>query len=97
MYKDITVEKAVADDNGCFIDVRSPEEFSMATIPRAVNIPLFDNDERHLVGLLYHSEKSIDVKMESLRIIAPKLPGIVEKTLRYVRNPQYLLLARWIA
>jgi len=33
-----------------FVDVRSPKEFAEDHIPRAVNIPLFSNEERAIVG-----------------------------------------------
>jgi tRNA 2-selenouridine synthase len=35
------------------IDVRSPGEFEQGHIPGAINIPLFDNDERAIVGTAY--------------------------------------------
>ena len=35
------------------IDVRTAEEFTAGTIPGAVNAPLFDNDERSVIGTLY--------------------------------------------
>jgi len=35
------------------IDVRTAEEFTAGTIPGAVNVPLFDNDERSVIGTLY--------------------------------------------
>ena len=35
------------------IDVRSPEEFNYGHIPGAVNIPLFDDAERAIVGTIY--------------------------------------------
>ncbi|MGM5488177.1 MAG: tRNA 2-selenouridine(34) synthase MnmH [Nanobdellota archaeon] len=39
---------------GCqFIDTRSPAEFEEDTIPGAINIALFDNEERAEIGLLY--------------------------------------------
>ena len=39
--------------NAPIVDVRSPAEFARAHIPNAVNIPLFDNDERAKVGTAY--------------------------------------------
>lgn len=36
-----------------FIDVRSPGEFEEYTIPGAINVPLFSNEERHLIGTTY--------------------------------------------
>jgi len=35
------------------IDVRSAEEFKQGTIPGALNIPLFDEDERSVIGTIY--------------------------------------------
>ena len=36
-----------------FVDVRSPKEFEEDCIPGAINIPLFSNEERTIVGTLY--------------------------------------------
>ena len=38
------------------IDVRSPSEFDNGHIPGALNIPLFDDSERAIVGTLYKKE-----------------------------------------
>ncbi len=35
------------------IDVRSPKEFLEGSLPGAINIPVFDNEERELVGTIY--------------------------------------------
>ena len=35
------------------IDVRSPKEYDSGSLAGAVNVPVFDNDERHLVGTIY--------------------------------------------
>jgi tRNA 2-selenouridine synthase len=37
----------------CVIDVRSPKEYAEGSLPGAVNIPIFDNEERALVGTIY--------------------------------------------
>jgi len=37
----------------CIIDVRSPKEYEDGSLPGAVNIPIFDNEERSLVGTIY--------------------------------------------
>lgn len=36
-----------------FIDVRSPGEAAKGTVPRAENLPILDDEERHRVGLTY--------------------------------------------
>ena len=37
-------------------DVRSPGEYAIGHIPGAVNIPLFDDDQRAEVGTVYKKE-----------------------------------------
>jgi tRNA 2-selenouridine synthase len=52
---DISVENLenMAPGRGSIIDVRSPFEYEQDHIPSAINIPLLDNRERHIVGNLY--------------------------------------------
>ena len=39
--------------NGPLIDVRSPSEYYKGHMPNSINIPLFDNEERSIVGTVY--------------------------------------------
>ena len=39
--------------NGPLIDVRSPSEYYKGHMPNSINIPLFDNDERSIIGTIY--------------------------------------------
>ena len=46
----LTVEQFLAEKEHYYlVDVRSPREYAEAHIPGAVNIPLFNNEERALV------------------------------------------------
>ncbi len=38
------------------LDVRAPVEFAKGALPRAVNLPLMNDDERHQVGLCYQQK-----------------------------------------
>jgi len=38
------------------IDVRAPVEFAKGAFPHAVNLPLMDDEERHLVGIAYKQQ-----------------------------------------
>lgn len=60
------------------VDVRSPSEFRMATIPGSVNIPLFDDAERAEVGTLYKQEGVECAKKRGLEIVSAKLPAFIE-------------------
>ena len=55
------------------IDVRSPSEFKHGHIPKAVNIPLFDDVERAAVGTLYKNEGRLPAIIEGLKIAGPAL------------------------
>jgi len=51
------------DESYLVIDVRSAAEYAGGTLPGAVNIPLFDEDERSVVGTIYRyggRDKAID-------------------------------------
>ncbi len=55
------------------IDVRSPSEFNHGHIPKAVNIPLFDDGERAAVGTLYKNEGRLPAIIEGLKKTGPAL------------------------
>lgn len=52
----ITIKDALNEANALFIDVRSPSEFSDDHIPNAINAPILDDEERHIVGYTYKQE-----------------------------------------
>ena len=62
-----------------FVDVRSPKEFHKATIPGAINIPIFNNEERELIGTLYKQESVDKAKKTGIDIASKKLPAMYEK------------------
>jgi tRNA 2-selenouridine synthase len=62
----------------CFtVDVRSPGEFKEASIPGAVNIPLFTDEERAIVGTTYWKEGTDRAKLVGLTLVSQKLPAMV--------------------
>jgi tRNA 2-selenouridine synthase len=62
-----------------FVDVRSPAEFAEATIPGAINVPIFDNAERVEVGTLYKQTGRKDARRRGIEIVAPKIPRILQQ------------------
>ncbi len=60
------------------IDVRSPGEFEKAHIPGAINIPLFENDERAKVGTRYKQVGKDSAVLLGLEIVGPKLANFVK-------------------
>jgi tRNA 2-selenouridine synthase len=63
------------------IDVRSPDEFDAGHIPEAINLPLFTNDERALVGTLYKNAGKQAAIFKGLDIVGPKMSGFVKAAL----------------
>ena len=51
---------------GLLIDVRSPSEYYKGHLPNSINIPLFDNDERTIIGTIYKKEGRKKAVIEGL-------------------------------
>lgn len=80
MNKDIDIEellKKQANETLTLIDVRSPKEFKEATIPGAINIPVFNDEERAEVGTLYKQVGAEAAKERGLEIFSDKLPKFI--------------------
>lgn len=61
------------------IDLRSPSEFAEDHLPGAVNVPLFDDQERALVGTLYRQVGPEEAHREGLRLTRAKVADLVER------------------
>jgi len=73
------------------VDLRSPGESKAASIPGAVNIPLFSDDERAAVGTVYRREGPPAAKKVGLALVSPKLPWLVETILSGAGTREILL------
>jgi tRNA 2-selenouridine synthase len=63
--------------NKLLIDVRSPGEFAEDHIPGAINIPLFENEERAEIGTLYQKSGHDEAVLRGLEIVGPKMRQLV--------------------
>jgi tRNA 2-selenouridine synthase len=61
------------------LDVRSPAEYAHAHIPNAINLPLFNNDERKVVGTTYKQVSREDAIKIGLEYFGPKMRQVVEE------------------
>ena len=75
--KELLVQELLQLDHAVLVDVRSPGEFEESSIPGAINIPIFTNEERKEVGTLYKQRGSETAKWRAMEIVAPKLPAIL--------------------
>lgn len=69
-------------DDIVYIDVRSEGEFAESHIPGAVNIPLFNNEERAQVGTVYKQIGKQEATDLGLKIASAKLPQLIEQARR---------------
>ncbi|HSP43596.1 MAG TPA: tRNA 2-selenouridine(34) synthase MnmH [Luteolibacter sp.] len=65
------------------IDVRAPVEFALGHIPGAVNVPLFDDDERAQVGTTYKRAGRGEAVMTGLRFIGRRLDSFGRELLSH--------------
>ena len=63
---------------GPLIDVRSPDEYYKGHMPNSINIPLFDNDERSIIGTIYKNEGRKKAVIEGLKFLEKKMELLLD-------------------
>jgi tRNA 2-selenouridine synthase len=61
------------------LDVRSPSEYAHAHIPNALSLPLFNDNERKIVGTAYKQESRENAIKIGLDYFGPNMRNIVEE------------------
>ncbi len=82
MFHDIGVEELLqykGKEPLALIDVRSPKEFADGSIIGSMNIPLFDDNERAEIGILYKQAGYEKAKEKGLEIVSKKLPEWIKR------------------
>jgi len=77
------------------IDVRSPSEYSRGHIPGAVNIPLFDDHERKVVGTQYKKVNRETATLSALEFAGKKLASMARDGQKIAGSRKELLLHCW--
>jgi tRNA 2-selenouridine synthase len=67
-----------SEPNYLLLDVRSPAEFEQAHIPGANSLPLFDNEQRAIVGTTYKKQSREDAIKIALPFFGNKMKDMVE-------------------
>ena len=73
------IEYKNLEGNYVLIDVRSPGEFKEATIPGAINIPIFNDEDRKILGTVFVNESVEKAKKLGVEAISKRLPEIYTK------------------
>jgi tRNA 2-selenouridine synthase len=68
-----------SSNTNAVIDVRTPKEFEQGHIPGAINIPLFSNEERVVVGTLYKQQGKQPAILKGLEFVGSKMTDIITK------------------
>lgn len=76
------------------IDVRSEREYFRGHIPGAVNLPLFNDEERAVVGTLYKNSGRVSSVLKGLELAGPKLAYFV-KQLHKITDKKRVLVHCW--
>ena len=62
---------------GPLIDVRSPDEYYKGNLPNSINIPLFDNEERSIIGKIYKNNGREKAVIKGLEFVAHNIENMV--------------------
>ncbi len=86
-FKDIVLH------NTPLIDVRAPVEFDKGAFPHAVNLPLMNDEERHLIGIKYKQEGNAEaVKLGEKLVSGDIRTSRVKAWLDFMaKNPKAML------
>jgi tRNA 2-selenouridine synthase len=92
MAKYLPIEELLPlTDSLPIVDVRSPAEFAQGHIPGAINIPLFDNNERKEVGIRYKQGGKDNAVLLGLEIVGPKLAHFAKEARKYAKNKKIMV------
>lgn len=72
-------------------DVRSPAEFTDGHIPGAFNLPLFDNDERKIVGTIYKKSGREAAIFEGLGFVGKKMQWYIKEARKHAPGKKLLI------
>lgn len=73
------------------IDVRSPSEYQTGHIPGAINIPLFDDKEREVVGIRYKNGGRVKAILSGLELAGPSMHNKLSDAIKVATNGSLLV------
>lgn len=69
--------ESIEDRGATVIDLRAPSEYAQDHLPGAVNVPLFDDAERALIGTLYRRASPASAFEEGRRAVSERIVELV--------------------
>lgn len=92
--KEISYSESLTIENRLYIDVRSPDEFELDSLPGSVNVPLFSNSQRSEIGKIYRSLGKETAIVRGSEFVGEKLGDIVNSILMYRERELIITCAR---
>ena len=76
------------------VDVRSPSEFAIDHLPNAINLPVLDDEQRHVVGTLY-AENAFEAKKLGASLVSQNIAKHLEGPIRNWQRDDSVLVYCW--
>lgn len=73
------------------LDVRSPKEYQHAHIPGSINIPLLNDEERHIVGLTYKEQGSNKAVEKGFELVGGKFADYIREARSIARKREIVV------
>jgi len=73
------------------VDVRSPAEFLEGHIPNAINLPIFSDEQRAIVGTIYKKQGRRPAIEKGLEFVGPKMAQFAHKAVEIASNGKLLV------
>ncbi len=91
----ITIEEAYKRNDVVFIDVRTKKEYDEDCINGAINIPIFDDEERSKIGYIYKQVSKEEAMTLGLEIASKKLPDFYAKLKEFQKQRKKIVIYCW--
>ncbi|HNX23326.1 MAG TPA: tRNA 2-selenouridine(34) synthase MnmH [Spirochaetota bacterium] len=88
--EDITFEESLKIANPLYVDVRAPIEYNEDHIPGAINLPIFNDEERKEVGTLYKMVGRVDAVKRGTEIGGKRIVDIIN-SLTEIKDRQIII------
>lgn len=75
-------------------DARTPGEYAKAHIPGAYNLPLFSDEERHQIGILYKAAGREAAVLRGLEMVGPRLTDYITRV-KEATDSREILIHCW--
>ena len=89
--KVIEVDQVIDFSRYQLVDVRSPSEFAQGHIPGAVNVPLFFDEERHVIGCTYKDDGRPEAVLKGLEFVGPRMAELAKQGQQLAERGHLLL------